>query len=112
MPPYGAQESEELGDEVIARLNPQTGEVENLEVPGGEISPQRHREHRADTAGPAPGRGATQLETYVPLLPWPDGTRACVSRSLSAGLCDAVVKGFCPLRVTALCALAGARGAR
>lgn len=30
--PYGAQESEELGDEVIARLNPQTGEVENLEI--------------------------------------------------------------------------------
>jgi len=30
--PYAAQESEELGDEVIARLNPQTGEVENLEV--------------------------------------------------------------------------------
>lgn len=54
---------------VIARLNPQTGEVENLKVPGGEISPQRHREHRADTAGPAPGRGATQLETYVPFCP-------------------------------------------
>ena len=31
-PPYAAQESEELGDEVIARLNPQTGAVENLEV--------------------------------------------------------------------------------
>jgi uncharacterized protein YuzE len=31
-PPYAEQESEELGDEVIARLNPQTGEVENLEV--------------------------------------------------------------------------------
>lgn len=31
-PPYAAQESEELGDEVIARLNPQTGEVENLEI--------------------------------------------------------------------------------
>lgn len=30
--PYASQESEELGDEVIARLNPQTGEVENLEV--------------------------------------------------------------------------------
>ncbi len=30
--PYPEQESEELGDEVIARLNPQTGEVENLEV--------------------------------------------------------------------------------
>lgn len=31
-PPYPEQESEELGDEVIARLNPETGEVENLEV--------------------------------------------------------------------------------
>jgi uncharacterized protein YuzE len=31
-PPYPEQESEELGDEVIARLNPQTGEIENLEV--------------------------------------------------------------------------------
>jgi uncharacterized protein YuzE len=31
-PPYPAQESEELGDEVIARLNPDTGEIENLEV--------------------------------------------------------------------------------
>ena len=31
-PPYPEQESEELGDEVIARLNPDTGEVENLEV--------------------------------------------------------------------------------
>jgi len=30
--PYSEQESEELGDDVIARLNPQTGEVENLEV--------------------------------------------------------------------------------
>ncbi len=31
-PPYGEQESEELPDEIIARLNPSTGEVENLEV--------------------------------------------------------------------------------
>ncbi len=31
-PPYAGQESEELGDEVIGRLNPSTGEVENLEV--------------------------------------------------------------------------------
>ncbi|QZZ22883.1 DUF2283 domain-containing protein [Trichothermofontia sichuanensis B231] len=30
--PYTEQESEELGDDVIARLNPQTGEIENLEV--------------------------------------------------------------------------------
>jgi len=31
-PPYPEQESEEIGDEVIARLNPDTGQVENLEV--------------------------------------------------------------------------------
>ncbi len=31
-PPYAEQESEELGDDVVARLNPVTGEVENLEV--------------------------------------------------------------------------------
>ena len=31
-PPYAEQESEELGDEVIARTNPRTDEVENLEV--------------------------------------------------------------------------------
>ncbi len=30
--PYAEQESEELGDEVIGRLNPDTGEIENLEV--------------------------------------------------------------------------------
>lgn len=30
--PYAGQDSEELGDDVIARLNPQTGEVESLEV--------------------------------------------------------------------------------
>ncbi len=30
--PYPEQESEKLGDEVIARLNPHTGEVENLEL--------------------------------------------------------------------------------
>jgi len=30
--PYAEQESEELGDDIIARLNPETGEVENLEV--------------------------------------------------------------------------------
>ncbi len=29
---YAEQESQEIGDEVIARLNPVTGEVENLEV--------------------------------------------------------------------------------
>lgn len=31
-PPYAAQESEEIGDEVIARLKPESGEVENLEI--------------------------------------------------------------------------------
>ncbi len=31
-PPYSQQESEELPDEIIARLNPKTGEVENLEI--------------------------------------------------------------------------------
>jgi uncharacterized protein YuzE len=32
LPPYREQDSEELGDDVIARLNPKTGEIENLEV--------------------------------------------------------------------------------
>jgi len=31
-PPYAEQESEEIGDEVIARFNPDTGQIENLEV--------------------------------------------------------------------------------
>lgn len=30
--PYAEQESDELGDEIIARLNPKTGRIENLEV--------------------------------------------------------------------------------
>jgi hypothetical protein len=30
--PYPDQESEELGNDAIARLHPQTGEIENLEV--------------------------------------------------------------------------------
>ena len=30
--PYSEQESGELGDEVVARLNPSTGDVESLEV--------------------------------------------------------------------------------
>lgn len=30
--PYAEQESEELGDEVVARLNPSTGEVESVQV--------------------------------------------------------------------------------
>jgi uncharacterized protein YuzE len=31
-PPYAEQESEELGDDVVARLKPKTGEIGNLEV--------------------------------------------------------------------------------
>ena len=31
-PPYPAQQSEELGDDVVARLNPTTRAVESLEV--------------------------------------------------------------------------------
>jgi hypothetical protein len=31
-PPYAEQESDELGADVIARLNPTTGDVESLEV--------------------------------------------------------------------------------
>lgn len=31
-PPYPEQETEELGDDVIARLNPTTGRIETLEV--------------------------------------------------------------------------------
>ena len=30
--PYSEQESEELGDDVIVRLNPKSGEVENIEI--------------------------------------------------------------------------------
>lgn len=30
--PYAEQESEEMGDEIIARLNPKTRKIENLEV--------------------------------------------------------------------------------
>ena len=31
-PPYAEQDSEEIGDGVIARLNRATGEIENIEV--------------------------------------------------------------------------------
>jgi uncharacterized protein YuzE len=31
-PPYPEQESDEIGDEVLARFNPDTGQIENLEV--------------------------------------------------------------------------------
>lgn len=30
--PYAEQDSEDMGNEVVARLNPQTGNVENLEI--------------------------------------------------------------------------------
>ncbi len=32
VPPYPEQQSEEIGDEVVARLNPSTGDVEALEI--------------------------------------------------------------------------------
>ena len=32
MAPYPEQESEELGDDIIARINPRTGDIENIEV--------------------------------------------------------------------------------
>jgi uncharacterized protein YuzE len=32
LPAYPEQETEELDDEVIVRLNPRTGEVENVEI--------------------------------------------------------------------------------
>ena len=31
-PPYAEQDSEELPDEIVARLNPNSGDVESLEV--------------------------------------------------------------------------------
>jgi uncharacterized protein YuzE len=31
-PPYPEQESDELDDEIIARFNPETGQVESLEI--------------------------------------------------------------------------------
>jgi uncharacterized protein YuzE len=31
-PPYPEQESEELGDDIIVRINPKSAEVENVEV--------------------------------------------------------------------------------
>lgn len=30
--PYAEQESEEIGDEIVARLNPESNEVENLAI--------------------------------------------------------------------------------
>ena len=30
--PYAEQESEEIGDEIVARLNPESGVIENLEI--------------------------------------------------------------------------------
>ena len=30
--PYAEQESEELADDIVARSNPETGEIENLEI--------------------------------------------------------------------------------
>ena len=31
-PPYAEQDSDELGDQVIGRMNPETGHVESLEI--------------------------------------------------------------------------------
>ena len=31
-PPYAEQDSDEIGDEIVARFNPKTGEVESLEI--------------------------------------------------------------------------------
>lgn len=31
-PPYAEQEAEEIGDEIVARLNPDSGAIENLEI--------------------------------------------------------------------------------
>ena len=31
-PPYAEQESEELGDDIVARMNPGSGEIEILEI--------------------------------------------------------------------------------
>jgi uncharacterized protein YuzE len=31
-PPYAEQDSDELDDEIIARFNPETGQVESLEI--------------------------------------------------------------------------------
>ncbi len=30
--PYPEQESEEIGDEIVARFNPESGDIENLEI--------------------------------------------------------------------------------
>jgi len=30
--PYAEQESQELGDDIVARLNPRTGKIANLEI--------------------------------------------------------------------------------
>jgi uncharacterized protein YuzE len=30
--PYAEQETEELGDDIAARFNPKTGEIENIEI--------------------------------------------------------------------------------
>jgi hypothetical protein len=32
LPPYPEQESEEVGDDIIVRINPKSGEVENVEI--------------------------------------------------------------------------------
>ena len=50
------QESEELGDEVIARLNPKTGEIENLEVLFFSGNPRSNPSASAGLAASVSGR--------------------------------------------------------
>jgi uncharacterized protein YuzE len=42
-PPYAEQETEELGDDVVARLHPRTGDVESLEILAFSTRLQDHR---------------------------------------------------------------------
>ena len=42
VPPYPEQESEELGDEIIAQLNPKTGKIENFYSADGSEPPHVH----------------------------------------------------------------------
>jgi uncharacterized protein YuzE len=67
-PPYAAQESEELGDDVIACLNPTTGEVENLEVLffSTRLLPQRPLR---TTGHGRPTFGGVSVSTYGTICP-------------------------------------------
>ena len=63
-PPYAEQESEELPDEVVARLNPKTGEVENVEVL---FFPTRLL--RDDLVSDTPHRLAAQVQAAAMAVP-------------------------------------------